>query len=61
MANVKIELGILSETGETLWPVAFRTWAKREEVKTALTHLLKLAKEETIAGIRTTLEVGAYE
>lgn len=53
---IRVEIGVMSESGETVWPVEFRTWAAPDEVSTAIAHVLALADAENITSIRTTKE-----
>ena len=54
--RIRVEIGVMSESGETVWPVEFRTWASPEDVSVAMDHVIKLADAEKITSIRTTRE-----
>ena len=53
---IKVEVGVLAGD-ETVWPADYRTWARPEDLRRAVTHVLKLADAtETVAGRRITEE-----
>lgn len=54
--RIRVEIGVMSESGETVWPPEFRTWAAPQDVSVAMDHVLKLADSERITSIRTTRE-----
>ena len=54
MAEVKIEIGVMTEDGSTVWPAEFRTYAKPDQFERAFAHVLMLAGSEIVTGIRTT-------
>lgn len=51
---IKIEIGVLMKNGSTHWPAAFRTYADEDDVRRAMSHVIALAKDEQISGVRTT-------
>lgn len=52
--EVKIEIGVMDEGGDTVWPAEFRTFAKRNKINVAMSHVLNLARWEKVTSIRTT-------